>query len=291
MNRYQKDLISNLDDWNQICSSLDVIGDTILSIRDYIDMEYPEKIGLQYICTYGILQALFIQQDAIRQLSLVFKLDYEIGEILSNIRKLRNASIGHPTNNNEKKIKYFNYISRMSLSKKGFSLHRSSKNNRMEIINVNLLEMLYEQLKEVKIKYRYISDKLDEVDLMHKEKYKNKLISDLFHSGMSYQFEKIGEGLRDINSNREFGNSILLSLEKTFIDFKELIEERNEMNEYIQYDLKEYFFAIEKLKNCFLNRNMEEFEINIYFYYLKDNCNHFIKIANEIDCEYKKEDR
>lgn len=276
-----------MDDWNQICSSLDVIGDTVLSIEDYIDMDYPKKIGLQYICTYGILQALFIQQDAIKQLSLVFKLDYEIGDILLNIRKLRNASIGHPTNNNEKKIKYFNYISRMSLSKEGFCLHRSSENNRMEVINIDLIEMLCEQLLEVRVKYQYISDKLKEVDFMHKEKYKNKLISDLFHSGMSYQFEKIGEGLRDIKNGREFGTTMLLSIEKIFVDFKILIEERNEMNEYLEYDLKEYFFAIEKLKKCFFDNNREEFDANIYLYYLRDNCKHFVEIAKEIDSEYK----
>ncbi|AXX90999.1 hypothetical protein CKA55_02435 [Arcobacter suis] len=250
-------------------------------------MDYPERVGLQYICTYGILQALFIQQDAISQLSLVFELDYEIGEVLLNIRKLRNASIGHPTNNNEKKVKYFNYISRMTLSKEGFSLHRSSENNRMEYIDINLIEMLYEQLKEVKTKYKYISNKLDEVDLMHKEKYKNKLISDLFHSGMSYQFEKIAQGLHNSDTYRLFGNNMLLSLEKTFIDFKNLIEERNEMNEYIQYDLEEYFFAIKKLKEYFLTNNMEEFEANIYLYYLKDNCKHFVDMAKEIDSEYE----
>lgn len=51
--RYQNDLISNSDNWNQICCSLDTIGDTSYSISDYINSEYPEQIGLKYVFTYG----------------------------------------------------------------------------------------------------------------------------------------------------------------------------------------------------------------------------------------------
>ena len=69
--RYQTDLLKDLNNWNQICSSLDTIGDTLLSIEDYVEAEYPDSTGLKYIFTYGILQALFIQQDAVKHLSEV----------------------------------------------------------------------------------------------------------------------------------------------------------------------------------------------------------------------------
>ena len=65
--RYQIDLLKDLNTWNQIFSSLDTIDDTMLSIKDYVEAKYPESTGLKYIFTYGILQALFIQQDAMKQ--------------------------------------------------------------------------------------------------------------------------------------------------------------------------------------------------------------------------------
>ena len=74
--RYQTDLLQNLDVWNQICSSLDTIGDTIYSIEDYLPLEYPESTGLKYIYTCGILQSLFIQQDAVRHLAEAFELSF-----------------------------------------------------------------------------------------------------------------------------------------------------------------------------------------------------------------------
>lgn len=44
--RYQSYLIKDGNTWNQICCSLDTIGDTAYAIKDYIEADYPELIGL-----------------------------------------------------------------------------------------------------------------------------------------------------------------------------------------------------------------------------------------------------
>lgn len=137
--RYQIDLLKDLNTWNQIFSSLDTIDDTMLSIKDYVEAKYPESTGLKYIFTYGILQALFIQQDAMKHLSEAFEINYIATEKLLQIRALRNATIGHPTKNSVKKITYYNYISRFSLTKWGFTLLRSSAEDRTEFIDVDLI--------------------------------------------------------------------------------------------------------------------------------------------------------
>ena len=80
--RYQSDLINDSDNWNQICSSLDTIGDTLYSQQDYLNSGYPVSDGLKYIFTYGLLQALFIQQDAMRHLSEAFGLEFELTDRL-----------------------------------------------------------------------------------------------------------------------------------------------------------------------------------------------------------------
>ena len=72
--RYQSVLLEDSNSWNQICSSLDVIGDTVCSIESYQSQPFPDETGMKYIVTYGILQALFIQQDALRHLSEAFEI-------------------------------------------------------------------------------------------------------------------------------------------------------------------------------------------------------------------------
>src|SRR3546814_17639790 len=78
--RNQVRLLPERSAWNQICSSLDVIGDTTLSIGDYVAATFPTTPGLQYIYTYGLLPALFLQQDAIRNLAEAFELDHTPSE-------------------------------------------------------------------------------------------------------------------------------------------------------------------------------------------------------------------
>ena len=140
--RFQKDLISNINLWSQICSSLDVIGDTLLSIEGYLEENFPSIEGLKYIYIYGLLQSLFIQQDAMRNLSEAFSIEYEISVKLKSIREIRNSAIGHPTKNNINKKFYYNHISRPSLSKESFTLLKYSEDN-TDIINVNIEHLIF----------------------------------------------------------------------------------------------------------------------------------------------------
>lgn len=291
--RYQTDLLKNSDNWNQICSSLDTIGDTIFSIEDYLTTEYPKNTGLKYIYTYGLLQSLFIQQDALKHLSEAFEVEFKINEQLRSIRAIRNASIGHPTKNQVSKIVYYNYISRISLSKYGFTLMRSSKNDRNEFIEVNLLSILETQLEEIEKSHKSISSKLIEADRMHKEKYKEKLIVDIFHSSMDYYFSKVAEGIYTTSQahDRSFGLSMLKSIEKTYAEFENTLTQRNELDDYTSYDLEQYKHAIKVLKS-FINGESDkltERDARIYLYYIREEHSHFVKIAEELDEEYSKE--
>ena len=288
--RYQTDLLKNLDNWNQICSSLDTIGDTIFSIEDYLSSEYPENTGLKYIFTYGILQSLFIQQDAVKNLAEAFELDITLSDKLRDIRLLRNASIGHPTKNKVKKVIYFNYISRPTLSKNGFTLLRSSQGNRDEFIDVNITSIITDQLTEIEKSYELIASKLEVADKLHREKYKNQLVADIFHSSIGYLFSKVSEAINSSSQNQSFGLSMLQSIDKMYKEFESTLKARNELNEYLEYDLKEYQYAINELDSYLSGEhdNMTEISARIYLFYIREQHLHFVEIANEIDEEYNK---
>lgn len=109
--RYQSALLDDSSKWNQVCSSLDVIGDSLEAIQSYEQEDYPNAIGLKYLFTYGLLQALFLMQDALRHLSETFDIPFQLTDTLREIRNFRNASIGHPTKQDQKGKRYYNYIS------------------------------------------------------------------------------------------------------------------------------------------------------------------------------------
>lgn len=287
--RYQTELLQNLDNWNQICSSLDTIGDTLYSIQDYLEIAYPKSAGLKYIYTYGLLQALFIQQDAICHLSEAFELEFKLSEKLKQIRALRNASIGHPTKNNVKGAIYYNYISRITLSKYGFTLMRSFEQGRNEFIDVDIISTLIEQLDEIEASYNLIAIKLTEADRVHKEKFKDKMLADLLPSSMGYLFSKVAEGIHSPSGDHvSFGLSMLKSIQETYREFEQALAERRDLNEYIKYDLDEYNHALAKLKD-YLTRSdsgLTDSDARIYHFYIREQHNHFVQIAKEIDEDY-----
>ncbi|WP_461519469.1 hypothetical protein [Porticoccus sp.] len=289
--RYQNDLLKDSDNWNQICSSLDTINDTLYSQLDYLNAEYPSSSGLKYIFTYGLLQALFIQQDAIRHLLEAFGIQFELTDRLKEIRLLRNASIGHPTKNKTKGATYYNYISRMSLSKTGFTLMRSFDQGSNEFIDIEMYSIINDQLKDIESSYKLLSEKLTEADRMHRDKHKDNLLSDIFHSSMSYTISKVAEAIHSPHSgNTTFALSMLNSIQKTYQKFEASLLERGDLSEYTKYDLDEYNHALRKLKD-YLNGNelgLTDSDANIYHFYIREKNNHFEKIAKEVDDNYRK---
>jgi len=289
--RYQNELIQDLDIWNQICSSLYVIGDTQLSIEDYINADFPKSDGLKYIYTYGILQSIFIQQDAVRNLANAFNIPIELGDQLRNIRMIRNSAIGHPSKQKVKGKKYYNYISRISLRKEGFTLQKSNIEQRNDIFSdINLMDILNQQLIKVYHLLEKISSSLRDIDEKHKKNYKDIQMASILSTALNYSFEKVGEAIYSPGfGKRKFGLSMLNVIKKTYQEFEDELIKRKELpaNKYLQYDLDQFKHAISKIQNYLNGKNdMQEIDARIYLYYIREENKSFLEIANEYDEEY-----
>jgi hypothetical protein len=122
--------------FKQSCSALDAIGDTALALEDFVTCDASFSTGVNYILAYGVLQAVFLQQDALKHLALSLSFPIELPEALREIRELRNEAVGHPT---EKKIDKdggsisFHHIARVTLTKEGFQLLTTYSN--MDVID------------------------------------------------------------------------------------------------------------------------------------------------------------
>jgi len=125
---------------------------------------------------------------------------------------------------------------------------------------------------------------------MHKEKFKDAPLSDVFHSAMGYFFEKISQGIHAHSyGDREFGHTHVRLVKETYETFQSALEERNELNEYTKFDLNEYFHALGKLDEYLSGgeTSMEEADARIYISYLRNEHKHFVAIAKEIDEDYQ----
>ena len=75
INEIQKQalLMEKIEKWFRITSALDVVEDTAYAIGFYQNQPYPSELGGKYLYTYGVLQALFMQQDAVESINAVLR--------------------------------------------------------------------------------------------------------------------------------------------------------------------------------------------------------------------------
>lgn len=90
---------SNINDWNILCSLMDVLGDTELAKENFVkyDLTGPTKIldyGEQYLRLYGILNAVYLQKSALISFIELVKLG-EKKDIVKKIDKLKILELRH----------------------------------------------------------------------------------------------------------------------------------------------------------------------------------------------------
>jgi len=93
-NRYFQ---SRHDDWNLLCVAMDTLDDTCLALEDYEAEGLGTASGGKYLRLYGMLQAVFLQQDCICTLHKMFR---DVNEELfapAILAAEELATDGHPT--------------------------------------------------------------------------------------------------------------------------------------------------------------------------------------------------
>lgn len=179
--RVQNNLIQNKKNWNQICSSIDVLEDTTYAISSYINDSFPNDDGLKYIYVYGILQALFLQQDSLKHLTCALlsrnEKDYPENEEFEKIRNIRNEAIGHPTNRHNGKS--FHYISRITIDKNGFDLLSSFSDKDDIYKEVKIIDIINTQSRIIIENLKLLLEDLEKKEMEHKNTFKavNKKVS------------------------------------------------------------------------------------------------------------------
>lgn len=126
--------VRDADAWTRFATALDTIGDTYLALQHVEVSGIPSPagpppwildLGKQYLYIYGVFQAVFLQQDAIRDVW-----SFIVGEQLDTaalagwqrFRDWRNRIAGHPTGRREGGVRWRTGISRISIGSAGFQI-------------------------------------------------------------------------------------------------------------------------------------------------------------------------
>lgn len=292
--RKQYLLLKDSKGWNQLCSALDIIGDTELALTSYRNMVRPTDDGEKYLLVYGLLQTLFVQQNAVRHLAEV--LDISIGEDpnLNRVRDIRNDAIGHPTKRRSGKKQTSHFISRSSLSKWGFTLASSDPDiKRLAFRDINLSELLKIQEQGISHQLTAILEELGMEDHDHRKMFRDKSIAAIFPPTMGYYFEKVFESIHS-KQGWELGQVYLELIIDRYKEFRAELEKRGEIpaNDFLMQDLDELLYPFDRLRQFFREGPNDIFkaaDASIFAFFLRERHRDFVKYAEEIDENYKFE--
>ena len=135
--------------WGMLVSSLDIIGDTEQSFESYENQSEPGTVGEKYLVIYGVLQSLFIQQDAVSNLFAALGIAHAESPHLKAIREIRNHSSGHPTEIRRKvggtPFRIFNHIQRFGLTIRIFKLGMFNENGDLTMHDIDLPKLVGQQ--------------------------------------------------------------------------------------------------------------------------------------------------
>lgn len=300
--RKQHHLLKNRGLWFQLCSCMDVVEDSELAIKayfEYFEEKYENSDGIKYLFIYGILQALFLQQDSVINLCESLKISKKINDYpkLREIREIRNDSIGHPTKRDRKNgPKSYNFISRFSLSLGGFELNSIDINEQDETKWISIPELIADQRIYISDILISVTNKLKEEEMNHKNKFKNEKLASIFSSTLNYHFGKVSEAIYK-STPASFGEVSLQQIEEKLNDFKEALEKRGEIEIYdsINYEFELIDYPLNELKIFFHNSksgietNINEETAYIFAFFVNKQISKLKQFAQEIDEEYSKE--
>lgn len=293
--REQFNLLRNHKFWNQLCSSLDVIEDSDLAIAAYINSEFGTDDGEKYLRLYGVLQALFMQQDAVINMceSLGCQNDLTTHPKLKEIRDIRNDSIGHPTK--RRNYKSYHFISRVTITKSGFQLISDYENNETTTSrDILVIDLIKEQRKYLSEKLKKVINFLKDEEKAHKKKFKMEKLETVFPDTFSYYIEKIFENIGK-SEHAKLGLMHVKLVKEVVDKLKESLQKRGiEIDTYpsIKYCYEKLEFPITEMELYFDKLIAEkEPRINddtayIFTSFIREQSSQLKEMAREIDNEY-----
>jgi hypothetical protein len=285
--------------WMQLCGSMDVIEDAQMAIDFYTSSDAKHGFAEHYLRLYGLLQALYLQQDATMHLlqALGSRRKLLNNRVIRLIRNARNESIGHPSKsypNKKKKLgEAVHFMSRDSLSKDGFKL-MSSRDKKTKFLSIPVTSFMEQQRQCLASELENLIEILKRKKRKHKERFKVEKLERIFdHAG--YACEKIHLNLgRGKHKDARFGASMVRSLQEALDTFHAALIRRSMKKDTFAYYELEY--ALSELLSFYetrLSKKQGKMSIraaSIFAYYVDEHIRVVKSIAQEIDKEYASED-
>jgi len=289
-------LLRNRPLWFQLWSCLDVIGDTDLAVTSYEAREFGTTDGARYLAIYGLLQALYVQQDAVRNLCEALEIPQTIDKYprIKEVRELRHDSIGHPTKRDRRKPTSYHFISRMSLQPDGFDLHSLYSDGESKCTTVSITGLVADQRRYVDDVLQAVIRTLEEEEAAHKEKFRVEKLAAVFPSTLDYALQKVLQ-CTTTTEDAALGQAHLQGIAQALQAFRDALARRGiELDTYpsirdvyqsLEYPLGELERLFDRAK-AGAGPRIHARAAEIFAWYVQRQVAELRAMAREIDADY-----
>lgn len=291
------ELRQNHDHFSQLVSAMDTIEDAEEAIAAFETEAEQKKVGKMYLITYGLFQAFFVQQDAAQHLCDALGIQNKLEQYpqLKVVRDVRNDSVGHPTERGKAPSTSYHQISRLTMSKDGFTLLSSYSNGTRQFREISIPALVADQKRFLTDILTKIVSELKAENKAHKEKFGMEKLASLFPHTLGYAFEKVAQAIHSSNPE-ELGMFGLDTIKDALHSFHEAVGRRDmEVYDSLKDEMKYIDHAILRLES-FLNERKNhpeqaggELDAYIYFSFLRSKSESLQEYAEELDAEYEDE--
>lgn len=281
--------------FSQLCSALDVVGDTEAALDAYLNSN-PGKpsIGELYLRTYGVLQVLIVQQDAVQHIAESLSLDYAPPNGLPEIREIRNDAVGHPSRRGRAPGRAFNHISRPTLSQNGFDLLTFHSGSPPEHRSIDLLSLVERQRQLVAAALREFVNSEVRREAEHRQAFRSIHLASAFPATLGYTLEKLAE---EIAGSRALGigPSLLGGVRDAISEFQQGLIARGELpaiEDAFAYHAHPARHAVDRLQQFFTQdppASTTREDAQTFLFRLRHELDALRELAREIDQTYSSD--
>lgn len=232
--RKNQSLFKDRTRFMKLCSAMDVIEDTAMAARAYMSQKDTNDKGQLYLETYGLLQALVLQHQAIRTICEVLGVSFNKSiPVILEVSDLRARVAGHPVGTDTGP----HFLVQGSLRRGSLEIHTpTSKTQPSTFVKLN--DLLHAQENEIATIIQGILVELEAADAKHKAQFQGKKLETVFPNILNYCFEKINEHIRNTQL-AGMGVWGIGELRRMISEFQAGMEERGiqlDTYDYIEYD-------------------------------------------------------
>ena len=258
--------------WLELCVSMDVLEDTYFSCEAYKRFAKARDKGTIYLVIYGVMQSLFVQQDALEALCKALNYPFKIRDFpaLYEARRLRNVSVGHLVNSKRTDSDFYhNFMIQVTMTAESFELHSHGKGG-TRLRTIELANLVSQQQDQVRCVLRKVAETMRERELQHRKMFRSERLFDIFEP-TNYAMQKVFEAAWK-PEHFELGRIMLPTIVKTLDAFVAALTKRDiEIQAYHGIDdaLKKLKYPLEKLKHAFARKETLDAELReILAYYV-----------------------